>query len=59
MKTNINRSHEVIENLTIAEGESRYAYAYAFGWAWAMLTEKQRDKMLTLSQEKANEKEGK
>jgi hypothetical protein len=59
MTTNINRSHEVIENLKLADNatESRYAYAYAFGWAWAMLTEKQRDKMLKLSQDKANEKE--
>lgn len=57
MKNTINRSHEVIENLKIAKGESRYAYAFAFGMAWALLSETNRKQMLRVAQEKANEKE--
>ena len=57
MKSNINRSHEVIENLRVAKGENSTAYAYAFGWAWAMLSETNRTKMLKLAQEMANEKD--
>ena len=57
MKTNINRSHEVIENLTIAQGDRRYAYAFAFGFAWSMLSEKNRQELLKVSERKAQEKE--
>ena len=57
--SNLNRSREVIDNLAIVEGDRQYAYAFAFGWAWASLTEKQRDYLLKLSQQKVNEKEGK
>ena len=57
MKSNITRSHEVIENLKLAKADvaHRHPYAYAFGWAWAMLTEKQRDEMLKLAEAKAKE----
>lgn len=56
MKSNILRSAEVIDNLIIVEGERRYALAYAFGWAWSMLSERERDVMLRISEKKAIEK---
>ena len=58
MSNTINRSSEVIVNLKKANnGDSDMAYAYAFGYAWALLSEKDRNKMLTLAEQKANEKE--
>ena len=57
MKDTINRSGEVIENLTIAQGDRRYAYAFAFGFAWSMLSEKNRVELLKLSERKAKEKD--
>ena len=57
MKDTINRSGEVIENLTIAQGDRRYAYAFAFGFAWSLLSEKNRKELLKISERKANEKE--
>ena len=57
MKDTINRSGEVIENLTIAQGDRRYAYAFAFGFAWSMLSEKNRKELLKVSERKAQEKE--
>ena len=55
--TNINRSSEVIQNLrkSTKNIESRYPYEYAFGTCWAMLTEEQRDYVITLTEEKAKE----
>jgi hypothetical protein len=57
MKTNINRSNEVIKNLESNKSDlaHRHPYPYAFGWAWAMLTEEQRETMLKLSEQKAKE----
>ena len=57
MKDTINRSDEVIKNLTISQGESRYAYAFAFGMAWSLLSETNRKQMLKVAQEKATKKE--
>jgi hypothetical protein len=58
MKSNINRSNEVIDNLKKAHsGKSDIAYAYAFGYAWALLSETDRNKMLEIAQVKVNEKE--
>jgi hypothetical protein len=58
MSNTINRSSEVIANLKKAnKGQSDMAYAYAFGYAWAMLSEKERNRMLELAEQKANEKE--
>jgi hypothetical protein len=57
MKDTINRSGEVIENLTIAQGDRRYAYAFAFGFAWSLLSEKNRKELLKISERKAQEKD--
>lgn len=58
MKPTINRSHEVIANLKKANnGQSDMAYAWAFGYAWAMLSEKERNRMLELAEQKVTEKE--
>lgn len=46
--SNIDRSHEVIENLRLAHDYSS-AYPMAFGYAWALLTDKQRDAILAYS----------
>lgn len=56
MSDTINRSQEVIENLTISQNGQNYAYAYAFGWAWATLSESERKRLLKFAQTKANEK---
>jgi hypothetical protein len=45
------RNSEVIKNLMANKNFSNSeAYAYAFGWAWAMLSDKERLKLIEVSE---------
>ena len=58
MSNTINRSDEVLSNLKTAyDGNREIAYAYAFHYAWALLSEKSRQELLKVSEQKAQEKE--
>jgi len=52
--SNIIRSNEVIENLSLAHDYSS-AYPMAFGYAWATLTEKQRAVIIEWSQKEVRQ----
>ena len=58
MTDKIDHSDEVLSNLRTAyDGNREIAYAYAFHYAWALLSEKSRQQLLKVSEQKANEKE--
>jgi len=49
------RTNEVIKNLMANKDFSNSeAYAYAFGWAWAMLSDKDRLKLIEVSEREQN-----
>jgi hypothetical protein len=49
------RTTEVISNIMTNKGFSNSeAYAYAFGWAWAMLSDKDRLRLIEVSEREQN-----
>jgi hypothetical protein len=49
------RTSEVIEKLMANKNLSNSeAYAYAFGWSWAMLSDKDRLKLIEVSEREQN-----
>jgi hypothetical protein len=49
------RTSEVISNIMTNKGFSNSeAYAYAFGYAWAMLSDKDRLKLIEVSEREQN-----
>jgi hypothetical protein len=49
------RTSEVIKNIMTTRGFSNSeAYAYAFGYAWAMLSDKDRLKLIEVSEREQN-----
>jgi hypothetical protein len=56
MTDKIDHSDQVLSNLKTAyDGNREIAYAYAFHYAWALLSEKNRQQLLKVSERKANE----